>query len=391
MPPPQNTMPEHLSTPVSVRQVQSEEKKKKKRKKKSKTADLPEAGSEIADDYKEKYEEDLVEDPYDRSHPLAQRVEYAIWKYRKNHRFSDEKKAIFENYLAFGGITTGPNAFLGRATSADTKEDGIEEDFEAAKVPTDHVPDFEEDQDTDVVVSFSEVAQVYLGNTFVRESRFIALQDFVDAPVLIDAFLRYLQIRNVCPEYAEDIAKARDICALAKEELPRCKRGSILLPGKFNKACSILFEGELKAVSFVSAGWEGATNKVQDLIDSFLADTVGMTRVEAQRIVETIVPSVTHAHVVETRFQIIVQITEVEDAPEGGEDGFVDVVLQNYEDKDTFKVKLEKNILKELGLGMVMTATLYKLNCDQWYLDRATLVMPSFYMKDGYADKESYE
>jgi hypothetical protein len=38
--------------------------KKKKKKKKAKTADLPEAGSAIPDDYVEKYNEDPENDPF---------------------------------------------------------------------------------------------------------------------------------------------------------------------------------------------------------------------------------------------------------------------------------------------------------------------------------------
>lgn len=57
-----------LSTPISLKQAnkneQNEEKKKKKKKKKGKTANLPEAGSELPDDYVEKKPEDPIEDPF---------------------------------------------------------------------------------------------------------------------------------------------------------------------------------------------------------------------------------------------------------------------------------------------------------------------------------------
>lgn len=62
-------MPKELSTPVSLMQRkktdQDNEKKRKKRKKKSKTANLPEAGSEMADDCVETHAEDVIEDPFD--------------------------------------------------------------------------------------------------------------------------------------------------------------------------------------------------------------------------------------------------------------------------------------------------------------------------------------
>jgi hypothetical protein len=61
--------PAELSTPVSLMQKKKTEvdaeKKKKKGKKKSKTANLPEAGSELTDDYKEKHAEDFIENPFD--------------------------------------------------------------------------------------------------------------------------------------------------------------------------------------------------------------------------------------------------------------------------------------------------------------------------------------
>lgn len=61
-----DAMPSDLSTPVSLMQGAAENsKKKKKKKKKSKTAGLPEAGSALDDNYKEKFDEDIIENPYD--------------------------------------------------------------------------------------------------------------------------------------------------------------------------------------------------------------------------------------------------------------------------------------------------------------------------------------
>lgn len=56
-----------LSTPISLKQANRTEEngeKKKKKKKKGKTANLPEAGSELPDDYVEKKPEDPIEDPF---------------------------------------------------------------------------------------------------------------------------------------------------------------------------------------------------------------------------------------------------------------------------------------------------------------------------------------
>ena len=63
----EDEMPSELSTPVSLAQQNkvASEQKKKKNKRKSKTANLPEAGVDLPDDYIEKYQEDILEDPFD--------------------------------------------------------------------------------------------------------------------------------------------------------------------------------------------------------------------------------------------------------------------------------------------------------------------------------------
>ncbi|RUS24540.1 Argonaute siRNA chaperone complex subunit Arb1-domain-containing protein [Jimgerdemannia flammicorona] len=219
------------------------EKKKKKKKKKKKTVDLPEPGTEQpADYYLEKDAAELEDDPLDPAKPLADRVEYAINKYRQKHTFTNQKKSMFDDYLRFGGIDVGQKAFQGRTTGGDNDDLG-EEDFESAKVGPVVV-----EEDEDARVSFSEVARVYYGNRFVRSSKFIHLDDFRGSPEVIAGFLRYLRIRTVVPEYEEDLNEAIEIVNRARWELPECKILAQNLPGRFNKACGILFGGDLYEV-----------------------------------------------------------------------------------------------------------------------------------------------
>lgn len=58
---------------------------------------------------------------------------------------------------------------------------------------------------------------------------------------VVNNFLRYLQIHDVCPEYDEDIKEARQICDKAHTELPNLLRALSLMPGQFNLACAKLF------------------------------------------------------------------------------------------------------------------------------------------------------
>lgn len=61
------TMPTELATLIGIRQQTRAEAngQKKKKKKKSKTANLPEAGTALDDDYVEKHTEDVIENPFD--------------------------------------------------------------------------------------------------------------------------------------------------------------------------------------------------------------------------------------------------------------------------------------------------------------------------------------
>ncbi|KAF1806652.1 Argonaute siRNA chaperone complex subunit Arb1-domain-containing protein [Mucor lusitanicus] len=379
-----------LSTPISLKQAnkaeENGEKKKKKRKKKGKTANLPEAGSELPDDYVEKKPEDPIEDPFSSDKPLSQRVEYAIWKYRSNHKFTESRRAIFDNYLRFGGIITGPNMFLGRATSADTPDDpDAAVDFEAAKVAIDFVPD---ELEEGVEVNFAEVAQVYFGNTFIRESLFIGTQDFADAPALIDAFLRYLEIRNVAPEYAEDIAKARAICAEAKIQLPKCKRAITLLPGQYNRACSTLFQEKMDTSWMTSE-----TLTVQKRFLSFVVDTVGSNDDDSKKIVQRLIKNPDDVQLLETETFVFVEIAEISPFEESADnEELVQVVLRNKDEhQTTYKIHLEKEIVESLLVGMVFRADLCKLSNGSWYLAKAQRLMPTFYMEDTCMTEDDYD
>ncbi|KAI8328689.1 Argonaute siRNA chaperone complex subunit Arb1-domain-containing protein [Choanephora cucurbitarum] len=385
------SMPTELATPISLtQQAKSDDKKKKKKKKKSKSTNLPEAGTELADDYVEKHAEDVIEDPFDPEHPLAQRVEYAIWKYRKNHKFSEEKRAIFDNYLRFGGIKTGPNMFLGRATSADTPDDPeAAVDFEAAKTAIDTVPDQEEEEGLEV--NFREVAQVYFGNAFIRQSRFTSMRDFIDAPILIDAFLRYLQIRNVAPEYADDIAGARAICALAKVQLPKCKQIIMQMPGAYNKACADYFG---TSMADMDTSWMTETTlTIQKQYMSFLVDTVGTTSEDTKKVVQKRIKNPEQVHQTEKFEWVFVRIAEIApfSANAAGDD-LIQVVFENYQDtQETYKIYLEKEIVEHMLVGMVTALTLCKLSNGEWYIEQARRLMPTFYMEDECMTEEDYD
>lgn len=281
--------------------------------------------------------------------------------------------------------------FLGRATSADTPEDPEAViDFEAAKLAIDTVPD---ELEEGVEVNFSEVAQVFFGNTFNRSSRFIRLQDFIDGPILIDAFLRYLQIRNVAPEYAEDIAKARSIVAEAKIQLPKCKQASAFMPGAYNEACSKLFSGE---GIIDDTSWMSQANFQREML-SFVKETVVSNSEDTKKIVQARIKNPDNVKLVETKADMPIKILEISPfSLDADLNELVKVKFGNYHetqgDQETYDIYFEKEIAQHLMNGMVIElASICRLSNGDYYLGRAERLNPSFYMEDDCIQEEELD
>lgn len=80
-------------------------------------------------------------------------------------------------------------------------------------------------------------------------SHFLQHFDWMDDQVTNNAtnvvinFYNYLQYHRVCPEYAQNLLDARELCFTAQKELPKLANTARELPGDFNTACSTLFGG----------------------------------------------------------------------------------------------------------------------------------------------------
>ncbi|UZO22033.1 uncharacterized protein OCT59_014405 [Rhizophagus irregularis] len=122
---------------------------------------------------------------------------------------------VFNSYLRFGGISTGPKSFLG--------QDGLDNaDADAEEIAARRVTDYIDYEADDM---------------------------------------------EVCPEYEEDMQMALQIAHKAKEELPNCKAFAQNAPGKLNKACSLLFGGELYGM--LDDPWNG---------EEMVASMIGISR-----------------------------------------------------------------------------------------------------------------
>ncbi|KAG0348819.1 hypothetical protein BG004_004078 [Podila humilis] len=216
----------------------TEVKKKKKRTKKKKKSNKPEL---------EDYENtdaalDEKEDPYDPTKSVAERVELAVTRFRKNRKFDAVRGQIFSVYLNYGGIKTGPKAFQGGGVAsggADDDNDG-DPDYEAMNAGIDRVEEPDEGQ----VVDFENVATTFLSEYFLKHSGWLDERYYRDTPLVLAAFMSYMLVRNVLPEHEQGIKDALRVAEKAKDELPKIKMISQHLPGRFDKACSLLFGGE---------------------------------------------------------------------------------------------------------------------------------------------------
>lgn len=76
-----------------------------------------------------------------------------------------------------------------------------------------------------------------------------------DATAIVRNFLNYILHHDVCPEYNDQIYAARSICDKAEIELSDLAIAQIILPGEFNRACSIIFGGSFHGTYIGDQEW----------------------------------------------------------------------------------------------------------------------------------------
>ncbi|KAI7821007.1 Argonaute siRNA chaperone complex subunit Arb1-domain-containing protein [Gamsiella multidivaricata] len=242
--------------------------KKKKKKKKKKAANKPDL-----EDILENAEALEPEDPFDMSKSIAERVEIAVTRFRKNRKFSPERAKILSTYLDYGGIRSGPKSFQGGAVKSGGPDDDGEVDFEALNAGIDLVELPEDGQEID----FSNVVTTFLSQHFLKNTGWIDMVYYRDTPLVVAALLNYFLIRNVVPEHEADLRAALAVAVQAQIELPFIKMISNGWPSRYDKACSLLYGGE----------WYGfLDNEWQD--QRVLIDTMGMDRLTAEKIVQSL-------------------------------------------------------------------------------------------------------
>ncbi|CAK7222564.1 hypothetical protein SCUCBS95973_004884 [Sporothrix curviconia] len=192
----------------------------------------------------DEFEEEM--DLYHASLNFDERIETCIQRYRARRRLDNERSNVFNRYLKVGGIDSNPRMFNGAAGFEEGET--MSKDDVRALTATDFVPRagskvakfYAADNAHMWTVDFSGVTSGFLSVSLrtIGGCNEKLMKVGID---VVDNFLRYLQLHDVCPEYAQDVQASRVICEKAKTELPNCLNAMPRMPGQFNLACVKLF------------------------------------------------------------------------------------------------------------------------------------------------------
>ncbi|CAG8485998.1 18915_t:CDS:2 [Gigaspora margarita] len=350
-------------------------------------------------------DEDKLYDP--RTRPITQRIEIAVQKYRKNRKFSSTRNQVFSSYLRFGGINTGQKSFLG--------QDGLDcEDADADEIAARRATDFIEENDEELEVDFTYTSRVYLSSYLIDKSGYVQMDQFREAPLVVISFLNYLIKHDVCSEYLSDMQEALKIAECAKYELPNCKLFAQLAPGKFNKACSLIFGGELYGM--FENPWFGeesvakmigiSQNDADETVKKFFGQNVvsklkqmpeaskkalfvEVVDIEPDKTINEATSTMesTTANNINYKIENVTVDTNAAEGTKNEQDSLNDEYFQKmtvraYQVSDTeiITVYLEPSIARCVTLGMLITADFHQLTNGWWYFDRVTNVYPSYYL-----------
>ncbi|KAJ9612877.1 hypothetical protein H2200_002818 [Cladophialophora chaetospira] len=265
-----------------VSNVPPTEVKKKKRKNKIKSAgkrglDKPDGFEDFFADAPltpEEYAEE--QELYDPKLQFVDRVLTAIARFERTRKLNPERRDILYKYLAYGGLTVGPNVGQGGVdTEAMSKT-------EIAKALT-QVFASDDKRDLNSETSIYDVDFLGCIKGFLsRRCKAVWGLETKDQVVRIcttlERFMDYLLQHDVCPEFKDDILASRTFCRTAATELWDVAEAVRRLPGEFNIACSTLFDGSY-AHNYDGETWWGKEDEEGPVF-------VGMKSDEAHQIVK---------------------------------------------------------------------------------------------------------
>ncbi|CAK7211338.1 hypothetical protein SBRCBS47491_001090 [Sporothrix bragantina] len=269
----------------------------------------------------DEYEEEM--DLYHASLNFDERIETCIQRYRARRRLDSERSNVFNRYLKLGGIDCTPCMFNGAAGFEEGQT--MTKDDVRALTATDVVPRagnkdskfYAADNAEMWTVDFCGVTSGFLSVSLraIGGCNEKLMKVGID---VVDNFLRYLQLHEVCPEYDEDVKASRAICEKAKTELPNCLNALPHMPGQFNLACVKLFckEPQHRAFDDGLDPLEATTNKDWDAEHIFRTTVELQDKAIGSKATKMAKEDITSIHIVQTR-EVELEITRLVRSPRG--------------------------------------------------------------------------
>ncbi|KAJ5747374.1 uncharacterized protein N7511_009070 [Penicillium nucicola] len=337
------------------------------------------------------------------------RYDEAIKRFLFKRRLEPRRRHLFLKYLQYGGVNI--NQKYGQGVSPQelkemTKEEGME-----ARNYTVVSPEWA----TEGNIAFDTVLKGYLGGYYLD---YFSPDDEGEIMVVtgtIKNFLTFLLYHDVCPEYRDDIEKARNTCDLAAKELWKARQVVQNGPGDFNKACSMLFGGnyfddiddpeiwetfaEQNRMTQESARWvlkyaiaavgpdarairfkelaeteQFKVKQVED-IDGFEIISIEQPNPLTVAFYKDMAPNLTPVGVVRAK--------EFRD-PAKGEFNLSKLEEEKWKRGEApsyeFDFLVEGDLLAHCFLGMKALTKVFELNCGIHFFDEIMVCLPSFYV-----------
>ena len=218
---------------------------------------------------------------YSNDLPFINRVLTAVQRFERTRRLSPERRHVFYDYLAYGGIDVGPNMFQGAAGLSTEQKENMDKTELAAAMSQLSIDNDKHDLTSDdriYDVDFEGCMKSFLSRRAVRIRGFETREAVENVTTTLERFMDYLLQHEVCPEYKIEILSTRDLCREAALDLWHCAEANRWLPGNFNVACSTLLDGE------ASRNFDGSTSWAPE--DTGRADFIGFTPDLASQIIK---------------------------------------------------------------------------------------------------------
>ncbi|KAK4544407.1 hypothetical protein LTR36_004298 [Oleoguttula mirabilis] len=200
---------------------------------------------------------------YDPDSSFISRIEEAVQSFNNKRTMHQDTRSIFSKFMIFGGIDGGANMFQGGMTRDQLKKDGhTKEEIDqtlAYYAVSERVKDAYYAYEDGVqkvntwVIDFECLAKAFLSDPFMSNANWYEEDRVKTATQVLRNFYNYLLYHDVCPEYADQLHAAREVCDLAEAELAKLAVVDQCLPGAFNAACSTLYQGSYAGLKRTAA------------------------------------------------------------------------------------------------------------------------------------------